>query len=257
MQEGCFSISQPAGFLSVFDMEATLNKIIQNLEGQLWDNVCNGVAELDTFIALIVPQVSMTRSTQTKHPSLAHFVALQDSFQYNLASRLLGVYRMANSQPVSLDEMLELLQMTNRLLQGLLLIHPESRRLFSTPSNMNCVLQYVSRTDLPTPLIVLFVSTLIHILLKSSQNMRQFENLQGCTAIIQHLHLLSLTAAPQDHLQQEEVNFKTIEFLLFYFIDESPLALPRRTTAEKIELFRPGFPEIDVLVRNLDDLRAV
>lgn len=238
-------------------MESAINHIIYSLEGQLWEEICAGVIELNDFLALLVPYVATARNSLTKHPSLARFLALQDGFQHNLASRLLCVYRYTKVDNIQGEKYMETILMTNRLLQGLLLLHPDSRLVFSSASNMQCVLQFVGRKDLPLGLMVLFVSTLIHILLKNSKNMRQFEQLNGCTAVIQHLALLSLTEAPQEHLQQQELNFKIIEFLLFYFIDESPLPPPRLSTAQKIELFRPGFSHIDVLVRNLDDLRAV
>ncbi|RLV86284.1 hypothetical protein JA9_004465 [Meyerozyma sp. JA9] len=238
-------------------MESAINNIIYKLEGQSWEEICAGVTELNDFLASLVPYVATARNSSTKHPSLARFLALQDGFQHNLASRLLCVYRYTNAAVVHDENYMEIILKTNRLLQGLLLLHPDSRSVFSSASNMSCVLQFVTRKDLPSGLMVSFVSTLIHILLKKSKNMRQFEQLNGCTAVIQHLALSSLTEAPQEHSQQQELNFKIIEFLLFYFIDESPLPPPRLSTAEKIELFRPGFAHIDVLVRNLDDLRAV
>ena len=74
-------------------MESAINHIIYSLEGQLWEEICAGVIELNDFLALLVPYVATARNSLTKHPSLARFLALQDGFQHNLASRLLCVYR--------------------------------------------------------------------------------------------------------------------------------------------------------------------
>lgn len=238
-------------------MDSTLSRIIRGLEGRTWEEISSAVHDLNGFLELIIPHVTAARNSLVKHPSLARFLALQDGFQHNIASRLVAVYRYASQEITNPNEYRDVLLTTNKLLQGLLLLHPESRQVFSSAANMQCVLYFVAQKQLPLLLTILFVSTLIHILLKNSPNMRQFERLDGCSAVIQQLALLSLTHVAQEHLQQQEVNFKIIEFLLFYFIDETPLPPPRLSPADKVELFRHQFADIDVLVRNLDDLRAV
>jgi hypothetical protein len=249
-----------------------------------------GLSALDALLRSLVPYVEPAAAERDAAP-LRQFCQLQDTFDHNLTAALLHVYRRLAAAPRSAAAEAELLQ-CNRLLQGLLLLHPPSRNLFARRANMALILAFLRPTPAqpapaqpaptpPTPpaasaapavapltppfptatAAALLVLTLIHILLKNLPNFRTFEQCDGCALVISHLNLVALAragAAAGAADTQQLLNFKLIEFLVFYLVDESQNFAPgaqTRLVAAKIDLFRGAFPEIGLLVENLADLK--
>ncbi|CAH2354700.1 hypothetical protein CLIB1423_18S01728 [[Candida] railenensis] len=288
-------------------MESKITHVIENLEASSDSNGClsqanrNGLDSLGALLKELIPYIN-DNSVSEKSP-LSSFVALQDSFQYNLTASLLNVYKVsAPGSPGSENHILK----ANTLLQGLLLLHPASRKLFSRRENMNLILSPLRKANNPSiNLSISLISTLVHILLKNLGNFRMFEKCGGCTTVIEHLNLLALeqqneqqhqrisdgsaspatqhdddnpisnsttlsfhTAMSNETIklrasQQQDLNFKLIEFLIFYLVDEKEVNFDDDTSASKLsigsktDLFRDQFPEIDSLVENLNELKNV
>lgn len=200
-----------------------------------------GLHLLDTLLTELVPDIVTWRKTLDMSPKLQRLLRSQDSFETNLTQALLEVY-------TTHDE--SLLLTANRLLQGLLLLHPELRNIFSRQKNMRLIIESLALSKL-VELDVSIVSLLIHILLKKESNFRVFEKNDGCGTIIKKLKLdnaLTKTVG-NGPLTQQDLNFKVIEFLVFYF-EEDGLLLE-----EKVAFFREDFDGIDELVESLDELK--
>ncbi|KAG8158610.1 hypothetical protein KVR01_011732 [Diaporthe batatas] len=143
------------------------------------------------------------------------FFKLQDGFQWNIATRLIQTLDrlLAKSDDGSMD-----LLMLSALdsLQGVLLLHPASRLLFSREQSMNLLLDLLEPVNCPAiqaaTLLVLVVA-----LLETPRNTRTFENLDG---------LLTVSSIFKSRSTARDVKFKTMEFLYFYLMPETP-SLPR------------------------------
>ncbi|KAI3396584.1 hypothetical protein diail_12035 [Diaporthe ilicicola] len=143
------------------------------------------------------------------------FFKLQDGFQWNIATRLIQTLDrlLAKSDDGSMD-----LLMLSALdsLQGTLLLHPPSRLLFSREQSMNLLLDLLEPVNCPAiqaaTLLVLVVA-----LLETPRNTRTFENLDG---------LLTVSSIFKSRSTARDVKFKTMEFLYFYLMPETP-SLPR------------------------------
>ncbi|CAN8106365.1 unnamed protein product [Discula destructiva] len=146
------------------------------------------------------------------------FFKLQDGFQWNIATRLIQTLDKlyAKSDDGSLD-----LLMLSALdsLQGVLLLHPSSRNLFSRVQSMNLLLDLLEPINCPSiqsaTLLVLVVA-----LLETPRNTRTFEQLDG---------LLTVSSIFKSRQTARDVKFKTMEFLYFYLMPETP-SLPAATS---------------------------
>lgn len=248
-------------------MEDTILEIIDHLDSTHIDDLIQGIVKLDEVLSLLLPYITASRKNPQvpRNVKLANFISLQDNFQYNIPSHLIQFYKVIWDDIGRVD--INIILTCNRLLQGLLLLHPESRKIFNRLNNMNTMLNFVRITDggddkphLPIEVTISFISTLIHILLKDLTNFRVFEENNGCSIVIKKLQLSSFPPHKDSQpSKQQELNFKVIEFLIFYLIDENEITSTskRRTTQEKSELFRPDFPEIDSLVESLNDLKNI
>lgn len=117
-------------------------------------------------------------------------------------------------------------------------------------------------------LTVSFISLLIHILLKNARNIRVFESNKGHCVLMEKLRLseplLPNLVASSGVSGQQDLNFKIVEFLVFYLVDEkeadfhdSSAGVPLRSVKDKAALIRPSFEGIDDLVANLGELKTV
>ncbi|CAK7890896.1 hypothetical protein CAAN3_01S02652 [[Candida] anglica] len=278
------------------DSEEGLLDIIESLEApyetssisrkiELSSRNKQGIEQLDKLLGSLVPYLQKQQkvgSTIDPESPLVRFIALQDSFEYNVTSSLLQIYKTLSKQEQSSNnpETTQILLTCNRLLQGLLLIHPPSRKLFSRKENMKLILHFINEQEQSENqstsfnVIISFISTLVHILLKNLNNFRTFESCDGCPIVIQKLNLQELSSPNKKATvggvmssnlikNQQDLNFKLIEFLLFYLVDENEVnfdystisSAKKLSVTEKAELFRDVFPGIDALVENLDDLK--
>ncbi|ROV96828.1 hypothetical protein VMCG_07926 [Cytospora schulzeri] len=160
-----------------------------------------------------------TKKKQPKFPlsdlsddaAFREFFKLQDGFQWNIATRLIQTLDrlLAKSDDGSMDVlMLSALDS----LQGVLLLHPPSRLLFSREQSMNLLLDLLEPVNCPAiqsaTLLVLVVA-----LLETPRNTRTFEHLDG---------LLTVSSIFKSRSTARDVKFKTMEFLYFYLMPETP-----------------------------------
>lgn len=248
-------------------MEDIILEIIDHLDSRRIADLIQGIVKLDEVLSLLLPYITAWRKNPQapRNVKLVSFINLQDNFQYNITSHLIQFYKEVWKDIAVVDT--DIILTCNKLLQGLLLLHPASRKIFNRLNNMKAMLNFVRATNggdgephLPVEVTISFISTLIHILLKDLTNFRIFEGNDGCAIVIRKLQLSSFPPHKDSQpSKQQELNFKVIEFLIFYLIDENEIAssTKKRTTQEKSELFRPDFPEIDSLVENLNDLKNI
>lgn len=229
----------------------------------LSDNVGEIQLALDSLDAFMHELVSSIKNYHYGSPAdsrLLAFLQTQESFQYNLALAFVSVYRTISESDSQVQ--IETILLANKLLLGILLIHPSSRTNFGIKRNMELVILFLD-PESPYFLIevcISFMSLLIHILLQNVKNMRVFEQCGGCQKVLRHLEPLAHRKDSELASARQHLYFKVIEFLIFYLTDEAELAGgpgKTRTIEEKASLVRPEFPGIDDLIDNLNDLTSL
>lgn len=222
------------------------------------DIVESGVQDLHELLKSLAPSIQKLHATGSIDSRLSSFISLQDNFQYNLCSELLPAYKkLAESS----SRNAAIYSKMNTALMGLLLIHPDSRKVFGRTANMLLILSFLdpANTHFEPKSCHSFVSLLLHILLRNLRNMRIFEECGGCLILIRLLQPSSEqeNSSPVVTEAQQNLHFKVVEFLIFYMTDETELkdgTVPVRTIAEKIGFIKPEFPAIEDLIDNLNSL---
>lgn len=237
-----------------------LESTIVSINNQFLEHssIQTALTSLDGLLKSLLPQIETHKRSGN---GLQKFLKLQDNFRFNIVSHMV---RPLDYIYTHLDDVpLETVVLYNRLLQGLLLVHPASRACFTNSVEMTKIIQFVGLDNGKTPfeITITFISTLLHILLKNLENFRVFEACNGCSIIIKKLNL-SEFALPKDNsskiANQQMLNFKVIEFLLFYMSDEEPLdSNDKRTVKAKSDYFRQDFPDIDNLIESLNNLKTI
>lgn len=98
------------------------------------------------------------------------------------------------------------------LLQGVLLLHPPSRTLFSRDIYMNLLLDLLDAAN-PPKIQSFALLVLVTALLDTPRNTRTFENIEG---------LLTVTSLFKSRSTSRDVRLKALEFLYFYLMPETP-----------------------------------
>lgn len=232
-------------------MEKEIDSIVSGLTSKSYKQILQATGSLKTFLSTFVSSAQHLRQTQTVDSRLAALINLQESFQYNIAAALLQAYEFL-SLNLTFDP--ECFLTANQCMCGLLLIHPNLRKLFERESNMALALLFLNKqTALKQPNVCISaLSLLVHVLVKSAPNLRVFEKLGGCKSVSQHLPVFG-----SDDPDLEELSLKVVEFFIFYLTDEAGLEGETRTVEEKTNLLRPDFPGIDELRRNLENLNTL
>ncbi|GAO47459.1 cell division control 14, SIN component [Saitoella complicata NRRL Y-17804] len=203
-------------------MEGLLSSAFDRLSSYDPAHIHGGLKQLDTLLAKLClgPGKEGAIPTSFSDPAIRAFLTLQDSFQYNAASILLQTTNHLLSQPQNPHTSL-LLLFTLSTLQGLLLLHPPSRHLFSRESSMNTLLDLleleVSLEDgggdvSEGRLECAVVQTLVCVMVDEWDNVRLFERLGG---------LATITGLFRRGTTPHVVKLKILEFLYFYLIDET------------------------------------
>lgn len=233
-------------------MKKVIADVIHKLTSRSYPQIIEGLSMLEPILQSLVPSVKASHQTQVMDSKLSAFIALQDSFQFNLVIAFLDVYDYFGANPKEVQPC-HILN-ANHHVCGLLLIHRDSRKLFERERNMQLILSLLDkRHSLSTPKVcVSLLSLLVHILVKSSHNLRTFEKMQGCEIIGQHLQFTEESCP-----SLEELSLKVVEFYIFYLTDEKGLEGKTRSIEEKANFLRPDFPGIDELLRNLENLNTL
>jgi len=163
--------------------------------------------------------------TQEPDEDMILFLDLQDTFEYNITTRLLSwLTRMQHELLTGSDNAISLTQQSLALLQGLALIHQPSKLFLGRKPTLQIFATILSRSRhqssqlddaAPSPaanLACATLDTLLCILVDCSQIIRAFEDVNGVETIVK---LLKRSGTARS------VRMKCLEFLYFYLMDES------------------------------------
>ncbi|CAG7916646.1 unnamed protein product [Penicillium olsonii] len=163
-----------------------------------------------------IPQpVPKALSELRDDPAFREFSKLQESFQWNIAMRLVScLEHLLGRGSNGTNDML--IVCTLDLIQGALLLHPGSRTLFAREIYMNLLLDLLDPINCPAVQSATLL-TLVTALLDCPANTRTFEDLDG---------LLTVTSLFKQRATSREVKLKLVEFLYFYLMPETPTQAP-------------------------------
>ncbi|KAJ5682485.1 hypothetical protein N7462_005650 [Penicillium macrosclerotiorum] len=148
-------------------------------------------------------------------PAFREFFKLQESFQWNVAMRLVScLEHLLGRGSNGTNDML--IVCTLDLIQGALLLHPPSRTLFAREIYMNLLLDLLDPINCPAIQSATLL-TLVTALIDCPANTRTFEDLDG---------LLTVTSLFKQRATSREVKLKLVEFLYFYLMPETPILGP-------------------------------
>ncbi|KAJ5511817.1 Cell division protein Cdc14 [Penicillium expansum] len=137
-------------------------------------------------------------------PAFREFSKLQESFQWNIAMRLVScLEHLLGRGSNGTNDML--IVCTLDLIQGALLLHRGSRTLFAREIYMNLLLDLLDPINCPAVQSATLL-TLVTALLDCPSNTRTFEDLDG---------LLTVTSLFKQRATSREVKLKLVEFLYF------------------------------------------
>ncbi|KAJ5618897.1 cell division control 14 SIN component [Penicillium lagena] len=166
-----------------------------------------------SLLSFDAPQpVPKSLSELRDDPAFREFFKLQESFQWNVAMRLVAcLEHLLGRGSNGTNDML--IVCTLDLIQGALLLHPPSRTLFCREIYMNLLLDLLDPINCPAIQSATLL-TLVTALLDCPANTRTFENLDG---------LLTVTSLFKQRATSREVKLKLVEFLYFYLMPETPV----------------------------------
>ncbi|KAI2469502.1 cell division control 14, SIN component [Annulohypoxylon bovei var. microspora] len=154
---------------------------------------------------------SKTLEQISDDPAFCEFFKLQEGFEWNVALRL--VQTLDRLLARGADGSNDLLIMSAlELVQGVMLLHPPSKGLFSREVYMNLLLDLLEPDFCPA-IQSSTVVTLVTALIDTPRNTRTFEALDG---------LLTITSLFRNRCTARDVKLKLIEFLYFYLMPETP-----------------------------------
>ncbi|KAK4230222.1 cell division protein Cdc14 [Podospora fimiseda] len=212
-------------------MESLLSLAFDNLSSFDGSKIKKGLKQVEGLLAQIClsnppnnnhrssQQQSQLQSSQSRKglsdlapdPAFREFFKLQEGFEWNVAQRLLTTldWLVVRGGDGHYD-----LLIVNALdlIQGVLLLHPPSKILFSRSVHMNLLLDLLEPINSPQIQSATII-TLVVALLDVPQNMRVFEQLDG---------LLTITSLFKSRETGREVKFRLTEFLYFYLTPEIP-----------------------------------
>ncbi|KAI1303518.1 putative cell division control protein [Xylaria venustula] len=144
-------------------------------------------------------------------PAFYEFFKLQEGFEWNVAVRLVNTLDRLLAKGGDGSNDLLILNALD-LMQGVMLLHPPSKALFSREMYMNLLLDLIEPDFCPAIQSATLL-TLVTALIDTPQNTRTFESLDG---------LLAVTSLFRSRGTSRDVKLKLIEFLYFYLMPETP-----------------------------------
>ncbi|KAH8671132.1 putative cell division control protein [Xylariales sp. PMI_506] len=147
----------------------------------------------------------------SEDPAFYEFFKLQEGFEWNVALRLVNTLDRLLAKGYEGQNDLLILSALD-LIQGVLLLHPPSKTLFSREMYMNLLLDLLEPDFCPAIQSATLL-TLVVALIDTPQNTRTFENLDG---------LLTITSLFKSRGTSRDVKLKLVEFLYFYLMPETP-----------------------------------
>ncbi|KAL2758726.1 hypothetical protein ACRALDRAFT_1080437 [Sodiomyces alcalophilus JCM 7366] len=152
-----------------------------------------------------------TLSELTGDPAFREFFKLQEGFEWNVALRLINTLDRLMAKSADGQNDLLILSALDTI-QGVLLLHPPSKALFSREQNMNLLLDLLEPVNCPAIQSATLL-TLVVALIDTPSNTRTFEALDG---------LLTVTSLFKSRSTPRDVKLKLVEFLYFYLMPEVP-----------------------------------
>ncbi|KAI5821087.1 cell division protein Cdc14 [Pyronema omphalodes] len=149
--------------------------------------------------------------SRPKDAAFREFMRLQNGFEWNVTIRLIScLERLLGKENNNQNNVLILSALD--LIQGMLLLHPCSRKLFAREIHMNVMLDLLDAGNSPAVQAATLL-TLVCALIDHPANTRVFEALDGLATITT---LFKRRDTPRD------VKLKILEFLYFYLMPEMP-----------------------------------
>lgn len=198
------------------------------------------------------------------------FLTLQNNFQLNIATGIVFCLNQFDVKGHNKSNIYpqEFIILAHKVLQGVLLLHPDSRDLFFRDANMKLLLSFLVNYKYYSPSVqTSTIQTIVCCLVRSVKNLRKFEKLNGIEIICNLFNKKSTL---------KEVKLKILEFLFFYLIPETTINLEksfeldldesvilnqskhlykdgyiRRTLKEKATILRQHIKNVDDLVDEL------
>ncbi|PKS07636.1 hypothetical protein jhhlp_006242 [Lomentospora prolificans] len=224
-------------------MEALLSLAFDNLSSFDGPKIRKGLRQVEGLLAQIClstpdddqennesppssPSSSRKKSLAelSADPAFREFFKLQEGFEWNVTMRLVSTLDRLMGRGYNDGQNDLLILGTLDLVQGILLLHPPSKALFSREQNMNISNSEYSHHDLQLLLDLLepvncpaiqsaTLLVLVAALIDMPRNTRTFEALDG---------LLTITSLFKSRSTPREVKLKLVEFLYFYLMPEVP-----------------------------------
>ncbi|KAM0281580.1 hypothetical protein ACHAQH_003449 [Verticillium albo-atrum] len=144
-------------------------------------------------------------------PAFREFFKLQEGFEWNVALRLINTLDRLMAKSSDGQNDLLILSALDAI-QGVLLLHPPSKALFSREQYMNLLLDLLEPVNCPAIQSATLL-TVVVALIDTPTNTRTFEALDG---------LLTVTSLFKSRSTSREVKLKLVEFLYFYLMPEVP-----------------------------------
>ncbi|KAK1770867.1 cell division control protein 14 [Phialemonium atrogriseum] len=161
------------------------------------------------------PSPHKALSDLSDDPAFREFFKLQQGFEWNVAQRLLTTLDRLVARGGDGQNDLLILNALD-LIQGVLLLHPPSKALFSREVYMDLLLDLVEPVNCPAIQCATLL-TLVVALIGAPRNTRTFESQDG---------LLTITSLFRSRSTSRDVKLKLVEFLYFYLMPETP-SIPR------------------------------
>ncbi|KAL2420056.1 hypothetical protein ABEF95_003809 [Exophiala dermatitidis] len=193
-----------------------IRKGLRQVEGLLAQLCLSKAASVDRRHSMLplgslAPHSGKKLCELPEDPAFREFFKLQQSFQWNIAMRLVAcLERLLGKESNGTNDLLVI--QTLDLIQGVLLLHPPSRALFSQEVYMNLFLDLLDPSNCPA-IQSSTIMALVTSLLDQPQNTRTFETIDG---------LLVVTSLFKSRSTSREVKLKLVEFLYFYLMPETP-----------------------------------
>ncbi|KAI1662543.1 cell division control 14, SIN component [Daldinia decipiens] len=158
----------------------------------------------------------------TDDPAFYEFFKLQEGFEWNVAMRLVNTLDRLLARGSDGSNDLLILSALD-LVQGVMLLHPPSKAIFSREMHMNLLLDLLEPDFCPA-IQSATVVTLVTALVDAPRNTRTFEALDG---------LLTITSLFRNRCTSRDVKLKLVEFLYFYLMPEVP-SIPSARAAQEL-----------------------
>ncbi|TGO30746.1 hypothetical protein BPAE_0003g00300 [Botrytis paeoniae] len=168
------------------------------------------------------------------------FFRLQEGFEWNVAMRLVTCLDRLMGKTNDGQSDLLIIQ-TLELIQGVLLLHPPSRSLFSRELYMNHLLDLLEPVNCPAIQSATLL-TLVCSLIDTPKNTRTFETLDG---------LLTITSIFKSRETSRDVKLKLVEFLYFYLMPETPSLQPG--SSNSMALMHRSPSKLPVAINNREE----